>query len=270
MSLICPLCQSPLQSQGAQLCCSNRHSFDRARQGYYHLLPVQHKKSLDPGDNGPMVEARRRFLGAGHYAPLAAKLSELAAQRAPSSWLDIGCGEGYYSAALAQALPKAQGYALDISKEAVKRACKLAPQCTWLVASMAKIPLHSASLELITSIFSPIDWQEAARLLPLGGRILRLGPAQDHLLELRRRLYKQVRDYQDDKHLTDLPASLALTHSEQLSFTLPLPERAMREDLLAMTPHGWRVNVERREQVLAEPFEVTVAVRYDWLEKIKD
>ena len=37
-------------------------------------------------------------------------------------WLDIGCGEGYYTAQIAQALPQAQGYALDISREAVKRA----------------------------------------------------------------------------------------------------------------------------------------------------
>ncbi|MBE0772565.1 SAM-dependent methyltransferase, partial [Escherichia coli] len=49
--------------------CPAGHRFDRARQGYLNLLPVQHKKSLDPGDNAAMVEARRQFLGAGHYAP---------------------------------------------------------------------------------------------------------------------------------------------------------------------------------------------------------
>ena len=70
---------------------------------------MQHKKSLDPGDNAAMVEARRQFLGAGHYAPLARRLAELAAERAPRRWLDIGCGEGYYSARLGEAwqAPKA-------------------------------------------------------------------------------------------------------------------------------------------------------------------
>lgn len=268
MSLICPLCQLALTATDNGLSCANRHSFDRARQGYYNLLPVQHKKSLDPGDNGPMVEARRRFLGEGHYAPLAERLAQLAAEKAPRSWLDIGCGEGFYSARLGSALPAAEGYALDISKEAVKRAAKLAPQLTWMVASMARLPLADASLDLIASVFSPIDWDEALRVLRPEGGILRLGPARDHLLELRQRLYDEVRDYQDDKHLKDLPPGLALTHSETLSLRLPLPARHMREDLLAMTPHGWRVNEQRREQVLAEPFEVTVAVRYDWITPI--
>lgn len=265
MSLICPICQAPLATADNGLACANRHSFDRARQGYYNLLPVQHKKSLDPGDNAAMVEARRRFLGAGHYAPLAERLAELASERTPGAWLDIGCGEGFYSARLAQALPEAEGYALDISKEAVKRAARLAPQLTWMVASMARLPLETASLDLIASVFSPIDWNEAARVLRTGGGILRLGPARDHLLELREKLYDEVREYQDDKHLADLPPGLSLAHSEQLSFRLPLDSRQAREDLLSMTPHGWRVNAERREQVLAEAFEVTVAVRYDWI-----
>ncbi|MCS9359204.1 methyltransferase domain-containing protein, partial [Pseudomonas aeruginosa] len=132
--LICPLCSAALGEVDNGVACPAGHRFDRARQGYLNLLPVQHKKSLDPGDNAAMVEARRQFLGAGHYAPLARRLAELAAERAPRRWLDIGCGEGYYSARLGEALAGAEGYALDISREAVKRACRRAPQLSWLVA----------------------------------------------------------------------------------------------------------------------------------------
>ncbi|MCY1431330.1 23S rRNA (guanine(745)-N(1))-methyltransferase [compost metagenome] len=228
---------------------------------------MQHKKSRDPGDNAAMVEARRNFLGAGHYAPLARRLAELAAERAPERWMDIGCGEGYYTAQLADALPTADGYALDISREAVKRACRRAPALTWMVASMARVPLADASCQLLASVFSPIDWKEATRLLAPGGGVLRLGPARDHLLELRQRLYDEVRDYVDDKHLADLPAELGLAHTETLSYRLSLDTYEARENLLAMTPHGWRVNPQRRERILAEPFEVTVAVRYDWLQR---
>lgn len=265
--LTCPICQAPLSTVDNGLACPANHRFDRARQGYYNLLPVQHKNSRDPGDNQAMVEARRRFLDGGHYAPLARRLAELAAERGPRSWLDIGCGEGYYTAQLAGLLPEADGYALDISREAVKRACKRAPQLTWMVASMARVPLADASCQLLASVFSPIDWKEATRLLTPGGGVLRLGPARDHLLELRERLYDEVREYVEDKHLADLPEELKLAHTEQLSFRLPLETREAREHLLAMTPHGWRVNAERRERILAEPFEVTVAVRYDWLQR---
>lgn len=264
--LICPLCHQPLTALDNGVACPANHRFDRARQGYLNLLPVQHKKSRDPGDNQAMVEARRRFLEAGHYAPIAERLAALAAVRAPQHWLDIGCGEGYYTARLAQALPNAEGCALDISREAVKRACRRAPQLTWLVASMARIPLADASCQLLASVFSPLDWAEAVRLLTPGGGVLRVGPTRHHLLELRERLYDEVRPYDDEKHLARLPAGIRLAHSETLEFRLNLDSPEARADLLAMTPHGWRASAERRAAVIERALEVSVSVRYDWLQ----
>ncbi|NQD96684.1 methyltransferase domain-containing protein, partial [Pseudomonas sp. CrR25] len=180
----------------------------------------------------------------------------------------IGCGEGYYTAQIADALPQAEGYALDISREAIKRACKRAPPLEWLVASMARVPLSDASCQLLASVFSPLDWQEAKRLLAPGGGLLRMGPSRDHLLELRQKLYDEVRDYDDQKHLELIPAGMQLAHSETLSFRLQLNSSEARADLLAMTPHGWRASAERRAAVIATPFEVTIAIRYDWIEKL--
>ncbi|MCU1715802.1 putative RNA methyltransferase [Pseudomonas sp. 5P_3.1_Bac2] len=268
MSLTCPICQAPLQAVDNGVACPANHRFDRARQGYLNLLPVQHKNSRDPGDNAAMVEARRRFLDGGHYAPLARRLAELAASYQPQQWLDIGCGEGYYTAQLADHLPHAQGYALDISREAVKRACKRAPQLEWLVASMARVPLADASCQLLASVFSPLDWQEAKRLLAPGGGLLRMGPTREHLMQLRQKLYDEVRDYDDQKHLELIPAGMRLAHSETLSFDLHLDSSQARADLLAMTPHGWRASAERREAVIAQPCTVTVAIRYDWIERL--
>jgi 23S rRNA (guanine745-N1)-methyltransferase len=268
MSLTCPICQAALQAVDNGVVCPANHRFDRARQGYLNLLPVQHKNSRDPGDNAAMVEARRRFLDGGHYAPLAKRLAELAAGYNPARWLDIGCGEGYYTTQLADALPQADGYALDISREAIKRGCKRAPQLNWLVASMARVPLSDASCQLLASVFSPLDWQEAKRLLSPGGGLLRMGPTSGHLMELRQKLYDEVRDYDDQKHLELIPAGMRLAHSETLTFNLQLDSSEARADLLAMTPHGWRASAERRAAVIAEPCAVTVAIRYDWIEKL--
>lgn len=265
--LICPICQAPLHSLDNGVACPANHRFDRARQGYLNLLPVQHKNSRDPGDNAAMVEARRRFLDGGHYAPLAKRLAELTASYNPARWLDIGCGEGYYTTQIADALPQADGYALDISREAIKRACKRAPQLNWLVASMARVPLSDASCQLLASVFSPLDWQEAKRLLSPGGGLLRMGPTREHLMELRQKLYDDVRDYDDQKHLELIPQGMRLAHSENLTFTLKLTCSQARADLLAMTPHGWRASAEKRAAVIAEDFDVTVAIRYDWIEK---
>lgn len=265
--LICPVCQAPLSEADGGVACDAGHRFDRARQGYLNLLPVQHKKSRDPGDNAAMVEARRRFLDGGHYAPIAERLAQRVAELAPATWLDIGCGEGYYSERIARALPDARGYALDISREAVRRACKRAPQMTWMVASMARIPLADASCGVLTSVFSPLDWAEVLRLLPPGGVLLRVGPTREHLMELRQRLYDEVRDYDDEKHLAQLPAGLQHSRSETLEFRLPLEQAQDRADLLAMTPHGWRASAERRAAVIEAPLDVRVAIRYDWFQR---
>jgi 23S rRNA (guanine745-N1)-methyltransferase len=60
---------------------------------------------------------------------------------------------------------------------------------------------------------------------------------------------------------------MAHAHSETLEFRLSLAAPKARADLLAMTPHGWRANAERRAAVIAAPLEVTIAIRYDWIER---
>ncbi|GGJ82003.1 putative RNA methyltransferase [Pseudomonas matsuisoli] len=270
--LICPICREALSPVENGAACTNSHRFDRARQGYLNLLPVQHKNSRAPGDNSVMVEARRRYLQAGHYAPVAERLATIVRRYRPSTWVDIGCGEGYYTGAVAAELPHpgTQGYALDISREAVRIACRRAPTLEWLVASMARIPLQEDSCDLALSVFSPLDWPEAKRILAPGGGLLRVGPLNAHLIELRAMLYEDVRPYDDTKHLESIPDGMRLEHSETLTYTLPLPLEQSRADLLAMTPHGWRANAARRAHVLAAPIEVTVAMRYDWITQQRD
>ena len=66
----CPLCGGPLTEAPGGLRCPGRHSFDRAREGYVHLLPANQKHSRAPGDDKGMAAARRAFLDRGWYAPL--------------------------------------------------------------------------------------------------------------------------------------------------------------------------------------------------------
>ena len=76
-NVACPIDGENLVSSGKQLNCSNGHSFDIARQGYVNLLPVQHKRSKQPGDSKAMVLARSDFLDSGIYEPIAEKLNAL-------------------------------------------------------------------------------------------------------------------------------------------------------------------------------------------------
>src|SRR5690606_16504733 len=124
--LACPLDGAPLQREGASWRCPSGHTFDVAAQGYTHLLPVQHKRSLDPGDSKEMVAARRRFLESGAYAPIAAAVNRAvladALCDARLHCLDAGCGEGYYLRSLAAAAGDHPLVllGLDISKWAVQ------------------------------------------------------------------------------------------------------------------------------------------------------
>ena len=131
---------------------------------------------------------------------------------------------------------------------------------------MARIPLADASCQFLASVFSPLDWQEARRLLSPGGGLMKVGPTSGHLMELRERLYDEVREYTDDKHLALVPDGMLLDHSETLEFKLNLDQPQDRANLLAMTPHGWRASAERRTLVIeqTEPFEVSVSMRYDY------
>ncbi len=232
--LICPLCSAALGEVDNGVACPAGHRFDRARQGYLNLLPVQHKKSLDPGDNAAMVEARRQFLGAGHYAPLARRLAELAAERA-ATLAGYRLRRGLLQRPARRSPGRRRRLCPDISREAVKRACRRAPQLSWLVASMA-LPPGRRQLRADRQRVQPHRLERSRARPRPGGGVLRLGPASAHLLELRQRLYDDVRDYADDKHLAGLPAQLRLRHTETLEFRLALDSYDARENLLRHDP----------------------------------
>ncbi len=73
MSFTCPLCHQPLTQINNSVICPQRHQFDVAKEGYINLLPVQHKRSRDPGDSAEMMQARRAFLVAKTAIKAAAK-----------------------------------------------------------------------------------------------------------------------------------------------------------------------------------------------------
>ena len=99
-NLACPIDGQRLEAHEKQLVCGNGHSFDIARQGYVNLLPVQHKRSKQPGDSKEMVVARTEFLDSGVYQPIVNKLVEITLAQITGDkevcLMDAGCGEGYY------------------------------------------------------------------------------------------------------------------------------------------------------------------------------
>ena len=238
MNLICPICRSQLNLQGKQYLCTQNHSFDVARQGYVNLLTVQQKHSLNPGDTREQVLSRREFLEAGHYAPICQTLIHTAKELGISGQiLDVGCGEGYYSSRLADALGS-ELTGLDISKEAVRCAAAKYKGKQWLCATAAHIPVEDNSVSLLTSLFALTLPEEFHRILKSGGYYFQVLAAEDHLLGLKSIIYDRL-VFKEKDTVPELPGfELVKTVPIRFSFTV---EGKQVQNLFSMTPHVFRI-----------------------------
>ena len=246
LELICPICGAVLQKQKRQYVCENRHSFDIARQGYVNLLPVQQKHSIAPGDTREQVLSRRSFLEAGYYAPIAEALIAAAKKYAVSGEiLDVGCGEGYYSAQLADAL-EANLTGLDISKEAVRCAAAKYKGKLWLTATAAHIPVSDHSADLLTSLFALTLPEEFSRVLKKDGLYFQVLAAQDHLLGLKGIIYDELK-FKEKDSVPDLPGFTRL-ESIPIRFTFTV-EGEQVQNLFSMTPHVFRIGKNGAERL---------------------
>ena len=239
MELICPICAQPLNRAEKRLVCQNGHSFDIARQGYVNLLAVQQKHSLAPGDTREQVLSRRAFLEAGFYSPISQELNRAAlAHGAQGEILDIGCGEGYYSARLAQAMG-APLTGLDISKEAVRCAAGKYKGCTWLCATAAHIPVSDGGAGTLTSLFALTLPEEFRRCLRRDGLFFQVLAAEDHLLGLKSIVYEEL-THKEKNTVPTLPG-FQLLESRPIRFSFSLEGEQIR-NLFAMTPHLFRIS----------------------------
>jgi len=266
-ALACPLDGNALKRVDSLWRCAAGHSFDIAREGYIHLLPVQKKRSREPGDSKAMIAARRRFLNSGSYQPIAAAVNQAVLADLPDngslSCLDAGCGEGYYLRELAAALPAEHVLAvlgMDISKWAVISAAKQQQEPCWVVGSNANLPVQSGSLDLILCMFGFPVYAEFARVLKPGGVLLQLDAGPDHLRELRAIIYPSLKPERPAN--INPPSGFSNLGTDSVSYSSHLRTAEQIADLLMMTPHLYRASAEgRAKAALLNELSVTVNVR---------
>ena len=248
MKLLCPICGEILDRIEKQYRCGNGHSFDLARQGYVNLLPVQQKRSLNPGDTREQVLGRRAFLETGCYEPISNALNETAKELgATGPILDVGCGEGYYSARLAEALG-AELTGLDISKEAVRCAAAQYKGPQWLCGTAAHLPVADHSAGIITSLFALTMAEEFKRVLRPDGLFFQVLAAEDHLLGLKSIIYPELK-FKEKNTIPEVPG-FELVKSVPIRFTFTV-EGEQVQNLLGMTPHVFRITKEGAERLAA-------------------
>ena len=288
-AFVCPVDGGALVAEAASgqgsLRCAAGHSFDRAREGHFNLLLVQHKASREPGDDKAMVAARANTLDSGVFAPLAdalfdcvrLTLGHFSLQHAQPDRamrvLDAGCGEGYYLQQLTDMARASNDpgtlslIGVDISKWAVRAAARRSANVAWAVATNRHLPVAPGSIDLLLSMFGFPLWPHFASVQPIGGRVLLVDPGPEHLVELRAAIYPSVE--------RKAPAALASAEAEgyeleqetRVRYEVALADPAAIRALLAMTPHVHRMSVQGRAGVAQlQRLRVTVDVLFRLLQ----
>jgi len=271
--LACPVCAEPLgRVDGGQVGCPNGHRFDEAKQGHLTLLPA--KRRALTADTPEMVDARLRFLGRGHYAPVERALAAIVADAtAPGIVLDVGSGPGTY---LAHALRAADGrlgvapdalapvgreptrrlgVALDLSAVAIRRAARAHERAGAVVGDVTeRLPVVDGAAAVLLDVFAPRNQTEYARVLHADGVLAVVTPRAGHLAELAEATISV--DPEKERRLHDsLTPSFALRSSEDLTWSMELSTEDVH-DVVHMGPSHHHVAAD----TVFEPATVTAAV----------
>lgn len=254
---LCPVCKTPLEKQGKSAVCKNGHSYDFAKEGYLYLLSPSSRHSKDPGDNKDMVKARKCFLDGEYYAPLANAVSDIINglySTSPITVIDAGVGTGYYLQKIISSRTRACANNIkdiylgaDLSKYAVRYAAKANLSAECAVASVFDMPYADGIADIVLCVFSPFAEKEYARLLKQDGTLIVASPCENHLIELRRALYDDVRAVE-----TPLKTSqFEIANERELSFSFNIDNDDI-SSLLAMTPYAYRAPKDRISLISAE------------------
>lgn len=237
--ITCPKCSQKLVKENNSYICVNHHCYDIARQGYVNLLLG---KQASSGDNPAMVEARSRFLRKDYYVKLKNRLVEFCDES--HSLVDLACGEGYYTKAMAEKVENSVG--IDMSKAALKHAARLDKNTKYILASIFHCPIENECADCITNIFAPAPVDEVVRILKPIGRYIRVIPAKDHLWELKQLCYENV--YENEEKLLE-DERLTLVAQERVEDVIELENNADLMALFEMTPYAYKTSKEAVEKL---------------------
>lgn len=253
----CPVCSSELNLFNKSYKCKNNHSFDLSKKGYVNLILPNQGHSLNEGDSKEMINSRRRFLQCEFYSSLKFKLSEICSSLIKNSvlymFLDVACGEGYYTNYIHNYLSKKfliHSYGVDISKSAINasagsRNMLNLKDISYCVGNMDYLPFLNNKFDILLNCFAPLNEKEFHRVLNDNGYFIRVLPGKYHLYELKEFLYSEI-------HLNlpkeDKINGFLLENTIQVDDKITLNNEQI-QDLFTMTPYYYKTPFEAKERL---------------------
>lgn len=102
-------------------------------------------------------------------------LGRLPTDLQPDRWLDLGCGTGFFTRALAERFPTGYGVAVDIAEGMLRHARLHGGAAHFLAGDAEALPLRDASVDLLFSSLA-LQWcADFPRVLAEAERVLRPG-----------------------------------------------------------------------------------------------
>lgn len=239
MNLICPVCKTKLTQIDRSFSCVNHHHFDIAKSGYLNLFLTNNNKIH--GDNKEMIQARTSFLNMDYYLPLKERIVNEIKKIKPQSLVDLACGEGYYT----KDLPAINKVGIDLSKDAIQYASKHDSSTQYIVSSIFDCPILEHSIDCMTTIFAPIAIEEIQRCLKKEGHFFCVFPAEDHLYQLKEKLYDTPYKNEKPQRLEQL----SLVEEIRITSTIHLKDTKNIQSLFMMTPYYFKTSQTDKEKI---------------------
>ena len=257
----CPVCGEKFQEvKGNSIVCIQNHQFDLSKKGTLHLLSKGGQNEYDR----EMLSSRKSLAESGFFQPLLDEVFQYIDYPKTAVVLDVGCGEGSHLHYLTVKGLTGLKIGFDISKDAIQLAtAHFYEDAFWCVADLAHSPFAAEKFDVILNIFSPSHYQEFERLLKKEGKIIKVVPDADYLIELREKVYEfdeSKQEYENENVVNLFKEHYSDCVHKHVKYTVELTEETAKW-LVEMTPLTWGASKEAMEKIAKHPLKsVTVAV----------
>jgi SAM-dependent methyltransferase len=235
--LECPKCRGIFSVEGRSLKCQSGHTYDFSKKGTVNFVLGYGEENY----SREMLEARRKLMRLGLFRGI---LDSIAAAVIESGIpdpviLDAGCGEGtgleYLYGKLEENGVRARLVGIDISSGGITIAGRTEKDILFFVADLGSLPFGDRSFDFVINMFTPASYREFRRVLKPHGKVLKVVPEREHLIELRNAF--GLKEYSNEDIVAHMAENMSVVRREKTMSVFDAEGHG--EELLLMTPMLW-------------------------------